>query len=121
MDKDFYSRRYARKKLSYLYIYLNRKNRLLIKQEGILFNTRAETYIAKLINGFNTGIYIPASLLLINTVSRKATPLGFSKRIIIYTIDIEETHILNLSKVQYLPNYSINTFRARKLLGKGNI
>jgi len=47
--------------------------------------------------------------------------LGFSKRIIIYAIDIGETHTLNLSKVQYLLNYSINIFRARKLLGKGNI
>ena len=45
-------------------------------------------------------IYILASLLLINTVSGETTPLGFSKRIIIYTIDIKrETYILNLSKV----------------------
>jgi len=68
-------------------------------------NTRAETYIAK----------------LINTVSREATPLSFSKRTIIYATDIGETHTLNLSKVQYLLNYSINISRARKLLGRGNI
>ena len=30
-------------------------------------------------------------------------------------------YILNLSKVQYLLNCSINTFRVRKLLGKSNI
>ena len=82
-----------------------------------MFNTRAETYIAKSINDFNTSIYILISLLLINTVSREATPLGFSKRIIIYATDTGETYTLNLSKVQYLLNYSINIFRARKLLG----
>ena len=32
-----------------------------------------------------------------------------------------ETHILNFSKVQYLPNCKVNTFRARKLLNRGNI
>ena len=93
----------------------------MIKQEGILFNSKAKTYIAKSINDFNTGIYIPASLLLINIVSGEAMLLGFGKRIIIYTIDIGETHTLNLSKVQYLLNCSINIFRARKLLGRGNI
>ena len=62
------------------------------------------------------------SLLLINTASKKATPLGFSKRIIIYAIDTEgEIYTLNLSKMQYLLNYSINIFRARKLLGRSNI
>jgi len=65
-----------------------------------LFNTKAETYIAKLINDFNTGIYILAFLLLINTANKKATPLGFSKKIIIYTIDIKgEIYTLNLNKV----------------------
>jgi len=49
-------------------------------------------------------------------------PLGFSKRIIIYTIDIEkEIYILNFSKVQYLLNYSINIFRVKRLLGRGDI
>ena len=48
--------------------------------------------------------------------------LKFGKRTIIYTIDTEgETHTLNFSKVQYLLNYSINIFGARKLLSKGNI
>ena len=93
----------------------------MIKQKGILFNTKAKTHIAKLINNFNTGTYVPASLPLINIVSGEATPLSFSKRTIIYTIDIGETHMLNLSKVQYLPNYGINIFGARKLLGRGNI
>jgi len=66
-------------------------------------------------------MYVPASLPLINIVSREATPLSFGKRIIIYTIDIGETYTLNLSKVQYLLNYGINIFGARKLLGRGNI
>jgi len=96
---DNNARIFAKKELGYLYIHLNRKNQSLIKQEGILFNTRAETYIIKLINDFNIGIYVPASLPLINTVSGEATPLGFGKRIIIYAIDTGETHTLNLSKV----------------------
>ena len=87
-----------------------------------MFNIKAKTYIAKSINNFNTGIYILASLPLINTVSGEATPLGFSKRTIIYAIDIKgETYILNLSKMQYLLNYGINIFKAKKLLGRGNI
>ena len=69
-------------------------------QEGILFNTRVKTHIAKLINDFNTSIYIPASLPLINIVSGEAIPLNFSKRIIIYIINIEkEMYILNLNKL----------------------
>ena len=47
----------------------------------------------------NTSIYILASLPLINIVSREATPLSFSKRIIIYAINAGETHTLNFSKV----------------------
>jgi len=66
-------------------------------------------------------MYILASLPLINIVSGEATPLSFSKRTIIYAIDIGEIYTLNLSKVQYLPNYNINIFGARKLLGRGNI
>ena len=59
---------------------------------------------------------------LINTVSREVTPLGFNKRIIICVIDIKgKTYTLNFSKVQYLLNYSINMFRAKKLLNRGNI
>jgi hypothetical protein len=58
----------------------------------------------------------------INIVSGEATPLSFSKRIIIYAIDTEgEIYILNLNKVQYLLNCSINIFRARKLLNRGDI
>jgi len=87
-----------------------------------LFNIKAKTHIAKSINDFNTGIYILLSLLLINIVSKKVTPLSFSKRIIIYTINTKgEIYILNFSKVQYLLNYGINIFKARKLLGRGNI
>ena len=44
--------------------------------------------------------------------------LNFNKRIIIYIIDIGETHTLNLDKIQYLLNYSINTFGVKKLLNK---
>ena len=67
-------------------------------------------------------IYISVFLPLINTVSKEATPLSFSKRIIIYTIDTKgETYTLNLSKVQYLPNCGINIFGAKKLLNRGNI
>ena len=87
-----------------------------------MFNIRAETYITKLINDFNTGTYAPASLPLINIANKEATPLGFGKRIIIYATDTEgETHTLNLSKVQYLLNCGINIFGARKLLSKGDI
>ncbi len=64
-----------------------------------MFNIRAETYIAKLINNFNTGIYILASLPLINIVSGEAILPGFGKRIIICAIDIGEIYTLNLSKV----------------------
>jgi len=60
--------------------------------------------------------------LLINITSKEITPLGFGKRIIIYIIDIEgEMYTLNFSKVQYLLNYGINIFKAKKLLGKGDI
>jgi hypothetical protein len=63
-------------------------------------------------------------LPLINTVSGEVTPLSFSKRIIIYTINTEGeiyTLYVNFSKVQYLLNYGINIFRAKKLLSRGNI
>jgi len=113
---------FIKKKLKYLYVHLNRKNQLLIKQRGTLFNTGAKTYITKSINDFNTSIYVPISLLLINTVNKEITPLSFSKRIIIYVINTEgKTYILNLSKVQYLLNYGINIFRTKKLLNKNNI
>ena len=91
---------FIKKELGYLYIYLNKKNRLLIKQEEILFNTKAETYIAKLINNFNINIYIPATLPIINTVNKKTKLLNFSKKIIIYIIDIEgKVYTLNFNKV----------------------
>jgi len=94
----------------------------LIKHKGILFNIKAETHIAKLIDDFNTGIYVLVSLLLINTVNKKIILLSFNKRIIIYAIDIErEIYILNFSKVQYLPNYGINIFRAKKFLNRNDI
>ena len=87
-----------------------------------MFDTGAETHIAKSIDDFNTGIYALVSLLLIDTASGEATPLGFGKRTIIYATDTEgETHTLNLSKVQYLLNCGINIFRAKKLLRRGDI
>ena len=47
---------------------------------------------------------------------------SFGKRIIIYIIDIKgEIYTLNFNKVQYLLNYGINIFRAKKLLGRGDI
>ena len=64
---------------------------------------------------------MPVSLLSINTASKKAMPLNFSKRIIIYTTDTRETYILNLSKVQHLLNCNINIFKAKKLLNRGDI
>ena len=87
-----------------------------------MFDTGAETHIAKSIDDFNTGTYALAFLPLIDTASGEATPLGFGKRIIIYATDTKgKMYTLNLSKVQYLLNYGINIFRAKKLLGKGNI
>jgi hypothetical protein len=75
-----------------------------------------------LINDFNAGIYISASLLAIDTANKKARLLSFNKRTLIYTTNTNrETHTLNLSKVQYLLNYNINIFRAKKLLDKSNI
>ena len=95
---------------------------ITIKQKGILFNTGAETYITKLINNFNTDIYLLVSLLLIDTVNKKATPFSFSKIIIIYIIDTkEEIYILNFNKVQYLLNYGINIFGAKKPLNRSDI
>jgi len=64
-----------------------------------LFNTGAETYITKSINNFNTGIYVPVSLPLIDIISGQAKPLGFGKKIIICAIDIGKMYTLNLSKV----------------------
>ena len=91
---------FAKKKLGHLYIYLNKKNQSPIKQEEILFNTGAETYITKSINNFNISIYILVTLLLINIVNRQAKPLSFNKRIIIYTINTKgEIYILNLNKI----------------------
>jgi len=87
-----------------------------------LFNTRAKTYIVKLINNFNTSIYILVFLLLIDTVSREIILLSVGKRIIIYTINTKkDIYILNFSKVQYLLNYGINIFKAGKLLNRGDI
>ena len=74
------------------------KNRLLIKY-STLFDTGAKTHIARSIKEFNASTYTPASLLSIDTASREAKPLGFGKRIIIYTIDNRDIYILNLSKV----------------------
>ena len=91
---------FIKKESGYLYTHLNRKNQSQIKQKGTLFNIKAETHIAKSIDDFNTGIYILASLPSINTVSGEATPLSFSKRIIIYTIDTKgEIYTLNFSKI----------------------
>jgi len=56
---------------------LNRKNQSLIEQEGTLFDTGAETHIAKSIDDFNSGTYTPATLLLINIASREVKLLGF--------------------------------------------
>jgi len=87
-----------------------------------LFNTRAETHITKSIDNFNTGIYTLVTLPLINTASKQAKPPSFDKRIIIYATDIKgEIYTLNLSKVQYLLDYGINIFGAKKLLRRGNI
>jgi hypothetical protein len=73
---------------------------LLIKQDKTLFNIKAKTYIAKLINDFNASTYISVFLLVINTANKKAKLLDFSKRILIYVINTNrETYILNLSKV----------------------
>jgi hypothetical protein len=76
------------------------------KEERILFNTRAKIYITKLINNFNFSIYLPVSLLLVNIISRETISFSFSKRIIIYIIDIKrEIYILNLNKcyiIRYL-------------------
>jgi hypothetical protein len=87
-----------------------------------LFNTEAKTHIAKSINDFNTGIYTPASLLAINTANKEARLLGFGKRTLICATNTDKkTYTLNLSKLQYLPNYSINIFGAKKLLSKDDI
>ena len=95
---------------------------MLIKQDRTLFNTDAETYIIKLINDFNASIYIPASLPAINITSEKARLLGFGKRTLICAINTnKKTYTLNLSKVQYLLNYNINIFKAKKLLGRSDI
>ncbi len=65
-----------------------------------MFDTGTKTYITKSINDFNTGIYTPATLLLINTASGQAKPLGFGKKIIICAINTKgEMHTLNLNKV----------------------
>ena len=70
------------------------------------------------VNIFQQPVFLP----LINTASGEAILLKVSKRIIIYTINTEgEIYILNLSKVQYLLNCSINIFGAKKLLNRGNI
>jgi hypothetical protein len=85
---------------NYLCVYLNKKNRLLIKQDRTLFNIGAETYIVKSINNFNASTYTPASLLAIDTASEEARLLGFGKRTLICTTNTnKETYTLNLSKV----------------------
>jgi hypothetical protein len=102
--------------------HLNKKNQSLIKQDKTLFNTDAETHIAKLINDFNASTYTPVSLLIINTASKKARLLSFDKRTLICVTNTnKETYTLNLSKVKYLLNYSINIFRAKKLLSRSDI
>jgi len=78
-DKDNNNYIFAKKSLSYTYIYLNRKNQSLIEQEGILFNIGAKTYITKLINNFNSRTYTPAILPLIIIVSREVKLLGFRR------------------------------------------
>ena len=65
-----------------------------------MFNTGAETHIAKSIDDFNTGIYTPVTLPLIDTAGGQAKLPGFGKRIIIYITDTKgEIYTLNLSKV----------------------
>ena len=65
-----------------------------------MFNTKVETYIAKLIDDFNTSIYILVTLLIINIVSGEAKLFNFSERIIMYIINIEgKIYTLNLNKV----------------------
>jgi hypothetical protein len=119
-DED--SRKFGKKDSNYLCAHLNKKNRLSIEQDKTLFNIGAKTYIAKSIDDFTAGIYTPASLPAINTASKEAKLLGFGKRTLICATDTDgETHTLNLSKVQYLPNCGINIFGAKKLLGKGDI
>jgi hypothetical protein len=118
-DED--SRKFGRDS-NYLCAHLNKKNRSSIKQDRTLFNTGAETHIAKSINDFTASIYTPASLPAIDTASEEARLLGFGKRTLICATDTNrETHTLNLSKVQYLLNCGINIFGARKLLGRGDI
>jgi hypothetical protein len=95
---------------------------LLIKQDRTLFNISTKTYITKLINDFNASIYTLVFLPAINIVNKKARLLGFGKRTLICVINTnKETHILNLNKVQYLLNYDINIFKAKKLLSRSNI
>ena len=108
-----------KKDSSYHCVHLN-KNRSPIKY-STLFDTGAETHITRSIEEFNASIYTLASLPSINTASREAKPLGSSKRTIICTTDNRDTYTLNLSKVQYLPGYSITIFRVRKLLDRGDI
>jgi hypothetical protein len=73
---------------------------LSIEQDRTLFDTGAETYIAKSIDDFNAGTYTLASLLAIDTASEEARLLGFGKRTLICATNTDgETHILNLSKV----------------------
>ena len=82
-----------------------------------MFDTGAETHIAKSIDDFNTGIYTPVTLPLINTAGKQVKPPSFGKRTIIYTIDTKgKIYTLNLNKVQYLLDCNINIFRAWKLL-----
>jgi hypothetical protein len=73
--------------LNYFCAYLNKKNQLLIKQDGTLFNIGAKTYITKSIDDFNAGIYTSASLPAINIVNKEARPLGFGKRTLIYATE----------------------------------
>ena len=78
--------------------YLN-KSSVFIRDNSTLFDTRAETHIAKSINNIDARSYILANLLGIDIASREAKLLGFRKQTIICATDSGETNTLKLSKV----------------------
>jgi hypothetical protein len=112
------SRHFA-KDASYLCAHLN-KSSVSIGDNSTLFDIGAETHIARSIDDIDARSYTPANLPGIDTASGEANHLVLGNGQLHVQLT-QEKQTLKLSKVQYLPNYRINIFGARKLLGRGEI
>jgi hypothetical protein len=119
-DEEDEHRQFSKNAASYFCVQLDYSRSPI--QNGTLFDTRAETHIASSIEEFDNGTYKTSQTLpSIDTASGITKPLGQGERTLQCITDNGNIHTLHLTKVQYLPNYGMNIFGARKLLGRGEL